>query len=430
MIKYLAMSCVVLADDDLLAKTKQACSNALGVKGGFTRDRLKMSIEDESKCRQGLKGLGIPGAVGHGNYPTTIELVDKKVRAEAIGQAACAENADSETCQDYQRYWRQTNVTIHGDIASIASKELQRRANLSLEFGKLLIVAPGLTFRYSESDGHMVHETCLNESIAPQRNASLSLSAFIRFIKQTFGIESQLIISTREFEDKQCDRPELLEQLKQWYPIGTEVLVSDAECMSCSSWKIDRRVQMAVWRAIGAAGGFENFKSAYGGILVVRPDLYLKPQFFADFDLFDKITFPFVADPMSSQAYKPLICDAMAYVPRMLFETFADKNMLINEAHGYSAYPSDKIGFMINTFHITNSKEDFNPLYFMVDRPQESRHLYSNLTTDDFIGVWTHKHRTWEPTEDERIEHDRQYAAWRKAVGLLTFLPSSATLQP
>lgn len=115
----------------------------------------------------------------------------------------------------------------------------------------------------------------------------------------------------------------------------------------------------------------------YDFILFMRIDLYLKDNFFKIFQINEnKILFPSICfKPYHKVKNHPRINDMMMYIPKKFFNkiniidishnTWCD--LVINHKFTY-----DDFDVMLNTFHDSDSAKDFNPIYYIVNRPENT----------------------------------------------------------
>ncbi len=114
----------------------------------------------------------------------------------------------------------------------------------------------------------------------------------------------------------------------------------------------------------------------YDFIFVCRIDLYLKPEFISKFDYrWKEIRYPFICWKNSGGDIvnlHPRVSDTMVFIP---------KKYNLNDIHlshdgWYSliknGYTIDNIDVMINTYHDSDSEKDYNPIYYIVNRPQST----------------------------------------------------------
>ncbi len=116
----------------------------------------------------------------------------------------------------------------------------------------------------------------------------------------------------------------------------------------------------------------------YDFIFYFRIDIFLKPYFFDIFNPFWKtIHFNF---PMSIKENghviidEPRVSDIMIFIPRKYY-SYLDKFYLYHSCWfiliNKTDLNSDDLDFMIDTFHDSDSFKDYNPLYYIINRPIE-----------------------------------------------------------
>lgn len=117
----------------------------------------------------------------------------------------------------------------------------------------------------------------------------------------------------------------------------------------------------------------------YDFILYMRIDLYLKDTFFDIFDpTWDKIMFPSICfEPHHKCGPHPRVNDMMMFIPK---KYFSHLNVGLGHDSWYNLIERQSLTYedldtMLNTYHDSDSGKDFNPIYFIVNRPEESNHL-------------------------------------------------------
>jgi hypothetical protein len=132
---------------------------------------------------------------------------------------------------------------------------------------------------------------------------------------------------------------------------------------------------------------------AYDFIFVCRIDLYLKPEFIFIFNYrWKEIKFPFICWKNRGgdivNLY-PRVSDTMIFIPKK----YNPKDINLNH-EGWmllikNGYTIDDIDVMINTYHDSDSQKDYNPIYYIVNRPKTtnwfSRGEYFNKDFFRFI---------------------------------------------
>jgi hypothetical protein len=127
----------------------------------------------------------------------------------------------------------------------------------------------------------------------------------------------------------------------------------------------------------------------YEFILFMRVDLYLKEYFFEIFNPNDnKILFPSICfKPHHKVNNHPRVSDMMMFVPKNFFHKISVINIGHNTWHdlvSYHGFTYENIDVMLNTYHDSDSAKDFNPIYYIVNRPQNTVHH----TKDDIFNKY------------------------------------------
>ena len=122
----------------------------------------------------------------------------------------------------------------------------------------------------------------------------------------------------------------------------------------------------------------------YDFALIMRIDLFLKNKFDETFDPYsDKILFPSICfKPHHKAGNHPRVNDMMMFVPKKYFNLLNKINLhhgtwydLVVD-HGRSYQDLD---VMLNTYHDSDSEKDYNPIYYIVNRPENSIHHTKDL---------------------------------------------------
>lgn len=131
----------------------------------------------------------------------------------------------------------------------------------------------------------------------------------------------------------------------------------------------------------------ENKGTCYEFILCMRIDIYLRETFFQVFDPFwSTIRFAFIEDTLS-------LCDIIrvndiiVFFPNKYFNIL--KEQFIHHIMLYDLLINEKLGIedfdvMINTFHLANSSEAYNPLYYIVNRKESQKRYKNNNIYDKY----------------------------------------------
>jgi hypothetical protein len=131
----------------------------------------------------------------------------------------------------------------------------------------------------------------------------------------------------------------------------------------------------------------------YDFLLFMRIDIFLKNKFIEIFDHnWDKIMWPTICfKPYHKCGIHPRVNDMMCFFPKKYFKYL--EYLYFNPSGHYQwAYfientdlKYDSLDTMINTYHDSDSFKDFNPLYYIVNRPETSIHH----NKEDLFDKWT-----------------------------------------
>jgi hypothetical protein len=138
-----------------------------------------------------------------------------------------------------------------------------------------------------------------------------------------------------------------------------------------------------------AVNSIDNINN-YNFILYLRIDLFIKEHFYTVFNPYwQTIRFPTICWFRDCRSGKyPRVNDNLLFIPQKYF-TYIDKITIGHEAWYYiiercksnyietrRALNYDDLDSMINTYHDSDSEKDNNPLYYIVNRP-ENPHWHS-----------------------------------------------------
>ena len=133
----------------------------------------------------------------------------------------------------------------------------------------------------------------------------------------------------------------------------------------------------------------------YNFLLNIRIDLFLKSRFLELFDQnWDKIMWPSICfKPYHKHKLHPRVNHIITYIPKKYYKFIQDFHWDLchgvtghEHCHGVTGHAQwyhlitntdlkyDNLDTMLNTFHDADSAKDFNPLYYIVNRPQLNIH--------------------------------------------------------
>jgi len=124
----------------------------------------------------------------------------------------------------------------------------------------------------------------------------------------------------------------------------------------------------------------------YSFCFMMRIDLFLKPQFIEIFNPFqwNKIMWPSVCWTLGHICGEhPRVNDVMVFIPNQYFEYL--KYLGHNHAEWahlvhFTDLNPDDVDVMLNTYHDSDSAKDFNPIYYIVNRPECKVHYDTGKT--------------------------------------------------
>ena len=114
----------------------------------------------------------------------------------------------------------------------------------------------------------------------------------------------------------------------------------------------------------------------YDYVCFVRVDLFLKPRFFTLFNpaRFNTILYPSICwyRDCRTKRRHPRVNDMMVFVPKRLFRALP--NIEINHDSWQTLVEKTNLTYadidtLLNTFHDSDSQKDYNPIYYIVNRP-------------------------------------------------------------
>jgi len=122
----------------------------------------------------------------------------------------------------------------------------------------------------------------------------------------------------------------------------------------------------------------ENIQN-YDFVFYIRIDLYLKPRFFDIFDpTINMILFPTICWKYNNKVGNdPRVNDMLLFIPNTYYKYIPTIEIgheawyiLINRTD----LKYNDLDTMINTYHDSDSAKDYNPLYYIVNRPENKIH--------------------------------------------------------
>ena len=126
--------------------------------------------------------------------------------------------------------------------------------------------------------------------------------------------------------------------------------------------------------SINSINSIKNIEK-YDFILYIRIDLYLKQEFLNIFNpTINNILFPTICWKHDSRVgNSPRVNDMLLFIPNKYYKYI--KNIIIGHNAWYDLIKNtdltyDDLDTMINTYHDSDSFKDYNPLYYIVNRPE------------------------------------------------------------
>ena len=124
----------------------------------------------------------------------------------------------------------------------------------------------------------------------------------------------------------------------------------------------------------------------YDFILCMRIDIFLKDKFMEIFNPnSDKILFPSVCfEPHHKIEMHPRINDMMMYIPKKYIDFFKQTRFNLYHDTWYNLiekyrFNYNQLDMMLNTYHDSDSAKDYNPIYYIVNRPENSIHTTKKI---------------------------------------------------
>ena len=124
----------------------------------------------------------------------------------------------------------------------------------------------------------------------------------------------------------------------------------------------------------------------YDFILCIRIDLFLKDNFMEIFKPDnDKILFPSICfEPYHKTGIHPRVNDTMVYIPKIYIDFFKQNRVNLTHETWYDLvekynFNYNQLDTMLNTYHDSDSAKDYNPIYYIVNRPENSIHTTKKI---------------------------------------------------
>jgi len=217
-----------------------------------------------------------------------------------------------------------------------------------------LIIIIGESFRLG---GQGTRLRGVPEAYNEQINACNSHIKFLENLKYKFNCNSSVYIST--YDTKYNNN--LLDIYKK-YLVGHKIYNNTIGLTSLfNNSIIDNK----------------NNLNKYNFVFYFRIDLFLKNNFFNIFNpTWNTIRFPTICWIYSNTFKgKPRVNDMMLFIPNKFFNNL-DNMQICHESwyifsHDLKINDND-MDVMINTYHDSDSEKDFNPLYYIVNRPENN----------------------------------------------------------
>lgn len=267
---------------------------------------------------------------------------------------------------------------------------------------KMLLVLAGEPFRH----GQHGRERDTPESFEPQKKASLSHMKFVHHVRESFGIDCDVVLASYATKYKK--------DILGWY--GDKVVAHSF-----------RAELVGLEPLIRDALSHVNLAD-YECALLTRVDIEFKPHLSSVFDpKSDKLKFPSLC--WKHMAYLtagpddwvPRVSDTMVYVPKKLLRFVGKKFHLNHNAwlqYKNDGVPKEDMGFFLDTFHDSDSAKDYNPLFRMASRKDSPKWYSPNFRVAEnlspvraigYIGFPDWKPGVTDPYEDDSVVIALQY---------------------
>jgi hypothetical protein len=183
-------------------------------------------------------------------------------------------------------------------------------------------------------------------SVKEQLNACESHRQFIKHISEKFSMEIDVRVST--YDTKYNDLLDYDHAVKEFY----EDVIGLNQLFHRSLVDIDN----------------------YDFIFYIRIDLFLKEEFFHVFNPAEQILFPSICFKPHHKIFNdPRVNDVMIYIPKKYYGNIPKIVIGHNTWHELirdTDLTYDDLDTIIHTYHDSDSEKDWNPIYYIVNRPQ------------------------------------------------------------
>jgi len=238
----------------------------------------------------------------------------------------------------------------------------------------VLVILVGAAFRWGGQSNLSIGSS---ESFPDQKMACESHLDLARHLS-SLGLTTRFLVNsyTSQYDSV----------LKSWYPPDT-------------TWRLHNPFKGYQWLLDDAVSSIpDDMLYTYTGILLIRIDLFVKPEFIAKFELYDKVMFPQATPRLYFEMTlnkRPTVSDMILFIPARHFGYLASKSVSLHEC-SYNDYNSSDIGFMIRSRHEADSAKDWNPLYRIVNRAEAPNlcdrgwldHCPGTDSLSAFSGIW------------------------------------------
>jgi len=202
-------------------------------------------------------------------------------------------------------------------------------------------------------------------SYSEQKDACMSHLAYCKHIENKFGSKPSIFINT-------YDSP-FVNEMIQWYS---------------AYYHVTHVVHKIMIGYDGLVSDTVKRLDEEDDVIFIRIDLLLKPAFF-DVVLGDRLSFSSVCFTLNNWHIHngfPRVADLILFIPRRLFHLISEQKVSLGH-HSYEHFINqglgkDDIGFLLNTYHDSDSAKDWNPIYKIVNRPETAQWYDRGKTID------------------------------------------------